>query len=654
MSPRLMLCTCEGSQAIDADALGEATGLSTGRVYTNLCGREAPEFRKAAAEQDVVIACGQMAETFAMIADELGLSAPRTFDLRDSAGWSDETAAATPKMAALAAAALIDIPAAPSYDLHSGGTCLILGPEKTAVAAAERLAEHLAVTVAVTDGAPEVLVPDPGYDLITGKLRRAEGSFTKFNVTFDAFSTVLPSGRGTPAMTSPRDGAKASCDILLDLTGRPSLFPAAEKRDGYLRAAPTDQPAIEKAVFEAAQMVGTFEKPLYIRFEPTLCAHSRASKPACSRCQTVCPTGAITSAGETVAINSDICAGCGACASVCPTGAASYEAPTVSNIFRQISTLARAFRSAGGKAPRLLVHETLFGAEAISLAARYGRGLPADTIPLEVNSLAIFGHAEQLAALSAGFVSVDLMAGPKTEVDSVEPELELANAIAGRLLVRLIEPRTPDELEHMVRDRQGVDTNPVSQIVLPIDGRRQTVRLAAKSLHGESRGTIPLPEGAPYGAVVVDTEACTLCLACASLCPTAALSDDPDYPRLMFQQDACIQCGLCTNVCPENAITLRPEMDLSDDALRQTVLKEEEPAECISCGTPFGVQSTIDRIIAQLAGKHPMFSGSDNMRLIQMCDDCRIRAQYHADAQPFASAQRPLPRTTDDYKTTKN
>ena len=40
--------------------------------------------------------------------------------------------------------------------------------------------------------------------------------------------------------------------------------------------------------------------------------------------------------------------------------------------------------------------------------------------------------------------------------------------------------------------------------------------------------------------------------------------------------------------------------DTSDAALRQRVLKEEEPYECIECGKPFGVASTIERIVAQL------------------------------------------------------
>jgi DNA-directed RNA polymerase subunit RPC12/RpoP len=75
----------------------------------------------------------------------------------------------------------------------------------------------------------------------------------------------------------------------------------------------------------------------------------------------------------------------------------------------------------------------------------------------------------------------------------------------------------------------------------------------------------------------------------------------------------------------------------------------EEPYHCIECGKPFGVKSTIERIVAKLEGQHAMFTSSDNARLIRMCDDCRVRAQYHDDAAPFRFGERPRVRTTDDY-----
>jgi hypothetical protein len=94
---------------------------------------------------------------------------------------------------------------------------------------------------------------------------------------------------------------------------------------------------------------------------------------------------------------------------------------------------------------------------------------------------------------------------------------------------------------------------------------------------------------------------------------------------------------------------LVPQLNLADSALSGRMLHDEEPFACIECGTLFGVKSTIDRITEKLAGKHSMFTNSDNARLIQMCDDCRIRAQSHSEGQPFFVRDRPRPRTTDDY-----
>ena len=134
--------------------------------------------------------------------------------------------------------------------------------------------------------------------------------------------------------------------------------------------------------------------------------------------------------------------------------------------------------------------------------------------------------------------------------------------------------------------------------------------------------------------------------------PAGALGDNPDMPQLTFQEDACLQCGLCVNICPENAITLAPRMDLTDAALRQRVVHEEEPFACVSCGTLFGTKSTIEAITAKLEG-HSMFPNPETLRMIQMCENCRVNAQYHSENNPLAGGERPKPRTSDDYFSTR-
>jgi len=643
MAKALITCDCEGSQTIDSPALAKATGLVVPAACSALCTRQIDVAAKALKEGDAILCCTQEARVFAELADELGLPPAPLLDLRDRAGWSEDLASKLPKMSALAAEALLDAPVEKSVDVASQGLCLILGQGEVALAAAEQLKDFLGVTLLLEDAAE---MPDTrDYDVITGRLRRAKGALGQFEVVIDALQQVEPTGRGPLRLSAPRDGAVSQCDLILDLRGGQPLFPAPEKREGYLRADPAHPPAVAAATLAASHMVGTFEKPLYVRTEPLLCAHSRAGQTACTNCLDLCPTGAITPDGDHVSIDPMICAGCGACSAACPSGAISYDAPPVDFTMLRVQTLARAYLEAGGTSPRLMVHDDSHGAEMIRLSARHGRGLPADVVPMALPALAAFGHAEALAALAAGFAEVSLLLGPKSDRDAIDTQIALARAIAGDTRVLLIDTPDPDTMSDILYD--GAAPAPVATPVRPMGTRRQITRQAARALHPQAE-VLPLPAGAPYGAVVVDSAACTLCLSCVSLCPSGALGDNPDLPQLRFQEDACLQCGLCANICPEDAITLAPQMNLTGAALEQRVLHEEEPFPCVECGTLFGVKSTIDRITDKLRN-HSMFADEGKLRMIQMCDDCRINAQYHATDNPLAGGERPRPRTTDDY-----
>ncbi|MCV0424579.1 MAG: 4Fe-4S binding protein [Roseibium sp.] len=643
---KVLLCDCLKSQTIDAAEIEAATGIPCSNVHTELCRTEAAITEEAIRTGGVLIACGQEKQLFEEFAADLQVGDPVTVDIRDRAGWTDDGKPPLAKMAALIAEAGLPQPGEKVVDVASDGTCLIFGDTETALSAASHLCETLSVTVLLDPDADLPIAEDRRFDIVRGKVKSAQGALGHFSLSFNTLQERIPGGRGAFNWTPPRSGARTECDIILDFRREGPLFPAPEKREGYLRVDPGNFEARTGAILEASHLVGTFEKPIYVKLDQQLCAHSRAQKTGCTRCLDLCPTGAISPVGDHVAVDTMVCAGCGSCSAVCPSGAISYDAPPVDHVFKRLQVLASTWRKLSSDSPRLLVHDNKHGADLIRLSARYGKGLPADVIPMGMTALASFGHAEALAALGCGFGTVTILLSPETERDGFPLQVDLANAIAGDTRIGLLDITDPEQLDTYLY----TDIEPVADIqpILPLGSRRQITRLAAKALNTDDT-RVALPVGAPYGTVNLDQNACTLCLSCVSLCPSGALKENPDQPQLRFQEDACLQCGICANLCPENALTLEPRLNLSDDALTPLVLKEEEPFSCIECGKPFGVRSTVERLTEKLAGNHSMFQDNKAVRLIQMCDDCRVNSVYHSENNPFAGGERPRVRTTDDY-----
>ena len=652
---RILLCDCEGSIRTDPNAMCAACP-GADAVHTSLCRLETGVLARALADGPVIVACAQEERRFAEIAEDVEADTlAGTVDIRDRALWSDEADDAAPKIAALIAEAARPGRAAGTMDVESEGVCLVYGASSVALPVAESLSRSLTVTAMVTDTDELTLPWDAAFEVLRGTIRNARGTMGAFEVVADAVAPLVPGGRGALRFEEPRDGGRSGCDIILDLSGGAPLFPAHGKRDGYLRADPADPLAVAALLPRAMEMVGTFEKPLYIDFHAELCAHSRSGQPGCTRCLDVCPTGAILPAGETVSIDPLVCAGCGGCSAVCPSGAAEYALPRPDDARMRMEAMLTAYAGAGGEAPRILIHDEREGRGVIAMVARYGRGLPATVIPFAVNEVTQVGHDLVMAAfgMGAGQVTVHMPTRIRreNEADALDGQVDLVRAMlrgtglgADRLVV--VESDDPDALtEALYAD--APDT-PIHEPISPLGDKRAATRLSIAALAPEG-APFPLPAGAPYGEVIVDAGACTLCLACVSQCPVGALMDNPDRPQLRFRESACLQCGICESTCPEDAIALRARFDPASAAREPRVLHEDEPALCIECGKPFGSRGTVERIVEKLGGAHWMFDDPERAKVIRMCDDCRVNAVFRQSDNPFQMGEKPPVRRTEDY-----
>ena len=90
---------------------------------------------------------------------------------------------------------------------------------------------------------------------------------------------------------------------------------------------------------------------------------------------------------------------------------------------------------------------------------------------------------------------------------------------------KIISEADPDKTEEILWSL--VEHSSISKgAFAPIGSKRDVARLAFTNLHAQSPAKtdlISLPENAPYGRLDIDIEACTLCMACTSVCPASAV-----------------------------------------------------------------------------------------------------------------------------------
>ena len=656
----LLICSCDNTMPLDPAAIRRGCGRDA-TCATQLCGTELDLFKKIASKDGpLTVGCTQQATLFSDVAREIGRKSQIQFaNIREAAGWSSEAGQAGPKMAALLAAAAEPMPVAPTVELKSDGVILIYGRDETAIEAGNLLKDHLDVTVLIEPPAAIAPLRSPVFPVAKGKITDARGHLGRFQVTVDDFANAAPSWRRTMTFGTSQNNTRSACDILLDLTGGTPLFAAADLHAGYIRVDPGNRAALLEAALRARDLVGTFEKPRYINFEAARCAHSRSQQTGCTRCLDLCPAGAITSSGDHVAIDPDICAGCGQCAAACPTGAASYSLPPEDALIRRLRAMILAYRHAGGERAVILAHDEAHGSPLIDTLSRFGDGLPANVLPFALNETTQVGLETVTAAFAYGASAWRflLRAKPRHDVSGLTQTISLADSILtglgfGEGRIETIEADDPDHLVDALRAVPPLPAAPQAASFQAIGKKRDVLRLALAQLHRVAPAPVDmvaLPAGAPVGAVEIDTSSCTLCLSCVSVCPTSALRDDPERPVLRFVEDACVQCGLCSTICPEQAVTLVPRISFDTAKMPSRIIKEEEPFCCIRCSKPFGVKSSIERIIAKLEGKHWMYTGSARrLDVMKMCGDCRVAFVAEESFELYGAAP-PIVRTTDDY-----
>ncbi len=659
----LFICNCEKTMDIDGKKISNSCGLKNEvNIYNSLCKNELDTFSnltRNSENKEFLICCTQEKEVLNQTNPNPEEKIFNFLNIRETAGWSKDSKNSSAKISALIKSASLSAPLTNSISLVSEGRCLIYCEDETGIMMGKNLSTHLGVTVMLSNYDENILADNFVSCISRGKITQASGSFSDFKILLDNFSEANPNSKSTIEFSEYANNVESSCDIIIDLTSNPPLFPGHKKRDGYFKVDKNDKIGLKDTETKAIQLFGEFEKPIYVNYTENICAHSRNKITGCTKCLDACPAGAINSNGDHVQIDLGICGGCGMCGAVCPSGAAQTSYPKIEDTLQQIINLYKYFQNAGGKSPHLLLHDGKFGVEMISLLARHSNGLPSNLIPFEIHSLGRVGHDILIGIIASGFEKVFILLDPSKSDESatIREQITLCNELLDGVNVSsadrvvLIEETDPTKTEDIIwkKDKLSGFKN---KDFIPLGSPKSIVRTALKSLEQVNKSKsniIPLSHGSPYGKIKVDEENCTLCLSCVGACPANALQDNPDSPQLLFREDACIQCGICSKTCPEKVIELLPQFNLSDDAMSAKLILEDEPFACKKCNKNFGTKKSIEKIISKLE-EHTMFKSDNSTSMLELCENCRVEVMFDKKNEYLSMGQRPLPRTTDDYK----
>jgi ferredoxin len=312
----------------------------------------------------------------------------------------------------------------------------------------------------------------------------------------------------------------------------------------------------------------------------------------CGLCVSVCPHEAIAVNGGRPVIDPDRCEPCGQCVPACPTGALRLAGSSAAQVEAQLRVLL------GGA-----VEGVLFACAAAE------RSVPSGWFEVELPALSLVTPGWILQTLARGAPAVRLAACQGECCAGAERSV----AFCRRLLEGLGDQHATARVE------AGPAPPPLRPGTAELTLREP--RATAEALLALTEADLLISdEASPLGLLTLSPERCTVCGACATICPTRAfaLEEDAEETALQHDPSRCIHCGLCVEACPEGALEVHPGLDLGRLRRGVVTLIRSGRETCSACGAELPPRPMRKRVRELLAEAAPAFAEAP----LDLCAGC--------------------------------
>jgi L-aspartate semialdehyde sulfurtransferase ferredoxin len=98
--------------------------------------------------------------------------------------------------------------------------------------------------------------------------------------------------------------------------------------------------------------------------------------------------------------------------------------------------------------------------------------------------------------------------------------------------------------------RAQVAPNQIGKLVVELSGDIDQLEAATEWMRSQD-----ITVSSTSREIVIDDDLCVHCGLCTGICPTEALTLEPESFKLMFTRSRCIVCEQCIPACPVQAIS---------------------------------------------------------------------------------------------------